>query len=86
MIGCNVTVLPRFADKPLPKIALASFPGSGNTWTRHLLQQYTGKYLYTYCCYMNTTYYDYFIDKIDKFEICLHFSYFTQETRVKRLY
>ena len=28
-----------------PVTALASFPGSGNTWMRHLLQQSTGKYL-----------------------------------------
>ena len=27
----------------LPLTALASFPGSGNTWVRHLLQQATGK-------------------------------------------
>ncbi|ESP04708.1 hypothetical protein LOTGIDRAFT_94282, partial [Lottia gigantea] len=26
----------------LPKTALASFPGSGNTWLRHLIQQVTG--------------------------------------------
>ena len=25
-----------------PKVALASFPGSGNTWLRYLLQQATG--------------------------------------------
>ena len=28
---------------PGPKTALASFPGSGNTWLRYLLQQATGK-------------------------------------------
>ena len=27
----------------LPMTALASFPGSGNTWVRHLLQQSTGR-------------------------------------------
>ena len=27
----------------LPKTALASFPGSGNTWARHILQQATGR-------------------------------------------
>ncbi|KAK7474345.1 hypothetical protein BaRGS_00034393 [Batillaria attramentaria] len=32
----------RFADPPLPVTALASVPGSGNTWLRHLLQQATG--------------------------------------------
>ncbi len=29
--------------EPRPKVALASFPGSGNTWLRYLLQQATGK-------------------------------------------
>ena len=37
--GPNVTLL----DKPRDKTALASFPGSGNTWVRYLLQQITGK-------------------------------------------
>ena len=27
---------------PGPYVALASFPGSGNTWLRYLLQQATG--------------------------------------------
>ena len=27
---------------PLPITALASFPGSGNTWIRHLIQEVTG--------------------------------------------
>ena len=31
-----------FQNGTLPKTALASFPGSGNTWTRHLLQVATG--------------------------------------------
>ena len=31
-----------FSATKLPRTALASFPGSGNTWTRHLLQQATG--------------------------------------------
>ncbi|XP_052820408.1 WSCD family member CG9164-like [Mya arenaria] len=26
----------------MPMVSLASFPGSGNTWTRHLLEQLTG--------------------------------------------
>lgn len=26
----------------LPPIGLVSFPGSGNTWTRHLIEQMTG--------------------------------------------
>ncbi|XP_050406984.2 WSCD family member AAEL009094 [Patella vulgata] len=33
-----------FAKTPLPVTALASYPGSGNTWTRHLLQKSTGIY------------------------------------------
>ncbi|XP_067664587.1 WSCD family member AGAP003962-like [Haliotis asinina] len=32
----------RLSPRILPHIALASYPGSGNTWTRHLLQQLTG--------------------------------------------
>ena len=32
-----------FLANPGPKVALASFPGSGNTWLRYLLQQATGK-------------------------------------------
>ena len=31
-----------FQNGTLPRTALASFPGSGNTWTRHLLQVATG--------------------------------------------
>ncbi|XP_053386775.1 WSCD family member CG9164-like [Mercenaria mercenaria] len=30
------------AETPLPMTGLVSFPGSGNTWTRHLIQQMTG--------------------------------------------
>ncbi|XP_055956904.1 WSCD family member GA21586-like, partial [Patella vulgata] len=30
-----------FAKTPLPVTALASYPGSGNSWTRHLLQKST---------------------------------------------
>ena len=33
----------RFSKHPLPRVALASFPGSGNTWVRHLVQQATGQ-------------------------------------------
>ncbi|KAJ8312255.1 hypothetical protein KUTeg_009628 [Tegillarca granosa] len=29
------------SSRPLTKTALASFPGSGNTWIRHLIQQST---------------------------------------------
>lgn len=31
-----------FVYPPRPATALASFPGSGNTWVRYLLQQVTG--------------------------------------------
>ncbi|XP_077980461.1 sialate:O-sulfotransferase 1-like [Glandiceps talaboti] len=35
----------RFApEKSRPMVALASFPGSGNTWLRHLIEQATGIY------------------------------------------
>lgn len=30
-------------------VALVSYPGSGNTWLRYLLQQVTGKFSYTLC-------------------------------------
>ena len=30
---------------PGPLVALASFPGSGNTWLRYLLQQATGTFM-----------------------------------------
>jgi hypothetical protein len=33
----------RFLEEPGPVVALASFPGSGNTWVRYLLQQATGE-------------------------------------------
>ena len=36
------------SQKRLPLIFLASFPGSGNTWVRHLIQQATGIYLTLY--------------------------------------
>ena len=32
-----------FSKVPLPRTALASFPGSGNTWSRYLIQQLTGE-------------------------------------------
>ena len=32
-----------YSKVKLPMTALASFPGSGNTWVRHLLQQSTGR-------------------------------------------
>ena len=31
-----------WANSTRPRVALASFPGSGNTWMRYLLQQSTG--------------------------------------------
>ncbi|KAJ8916603.1 hypothetical protein NQ315_000248, partial [Exocentrus adspersus] len=34
----------RYLDPPGELVALASFPGSGNTWLRYLLQQATGIY------------------------------------------
>ena len=42
----NVTCRTREAGPPdvdRGLVALASFPGSGNTWTRHLLEQLTGQ-------------------------------------------
>lgn len=33
----------KFFEPPRKTIALVSFPGSGNTWLRYLLQQATGK-------------------------------------------
>ena len=35
-----------YREKPGPPIALASFPGSGNTWLRYLLQLSTGNHPY----------------------------------------
>ena len=35
----------RFRDPPGPKTALLSYPGSGNTWARHLLEDLTGLYI-----------------------------------------
>ncbi len=31
-------------ETPGPLVALASFPGSGNTWLRYLIQQVTGMF------------------------------------------
>ena len=42
----------RFVSPPGRVTALASFPGSGNTWVRHLLQQLTG--LATGSIYLDT--------------------------------
>ena len=40
----NCTWAPRFFDPTVkrPIIALSSFPGSGNTWARHLLHMASG--------------------------------------------
>ena len=35
-------LVPRLSEKVLPHTGLVSFCGSGNTWTRHLLQQASG--------------------------------------------
>ena len=35
----------KFANPSLPTTALASFPGSGNTWIRHLIQEATGTFV-----------------------------------------
>lgn len=43
-----------FLETPKATVALASFPGSGNTWLRYLLQQATG-----WCfCLVNIEVYD----------------------------
>lgn len=39
------------SEGELPLTGLGSFPGSGNTWTRHLIQQMTCKYRLT-CLYL----------------------------------
>ena len=36
-------VVPQLSEKPLPITGLISFPGAGNTWTRHLIQQISGE-------------------------------------------
>ena len=41
----------KYSTKKLPLIALASFPGSGNTWTRILIENITGKCIIYKCCY-----------------------------------
>ncbi|CAG5077564.1 Oidioi.mRNA.OKI2018_I69.PAR.g8755.t1.cds [Oikopleura dioica] len=38
--NCNDS--PRFFDSPQPRTAISSFPGSGNTWARHLLHMASG--------------------------------------------
>ena len=42
----------KFSTSPkMPRTALASHPGSGNTWTRHLIQQLTGNRHFDSCIY-----------------------------------
>ena len=38
----------KLADTPFPVTALASFPGSGNTWARHLIEHMSGNYNQVY--------------------------------------
>lgn len=40
-LECKPKVV-RFSETPMIKTALASYPGAGNTWLRHLIQQVTG--------------------------------------------
>ena len=44
-MGGNCQPLHFIHEHPMPRTALDSFPGSGNTWVRHLLQQATGRIL-----------------------------------------
>ena len=41
--GMNVCSHYKYLKGSMPVTILASFPGSGNTWTRHLLQRFTGR-------------------------------------------
>ena len=43
MVSCPKKVA-KFRDKPMIKIALASYPGAGNSWLRYLIEQTTGIY------------------------------------------
>ena len=40
----------RLSSVPLQRVALQSLPGSGNTWTRHMLQQATRRYSTSVYC------------------------------------
>ena len=40
---CPVCSPPVYMTPPGPLTAMASYPGSGNTWVRHLLQQASGE-------------------------------------------
>lgn len=44
----GMCISPVFAVPPVPLTALASCPGSGNSWLRHLLQQATGRRFFCY--------------------------------------
>ena len=50
-------------------VALASFPGSGNTWLRYLIEGITGIFSGTF--YFNDDYAKYF-GKLDIVYICLY--------------
>jgi hypothetical protein len=39
----NCIQTPEFLSTARPLVALASYPGSGNTWTRQLIETATGK-------------------------------------------
>ena len=42
-------ITPTFSNVSTEKVALASFPGSGNTWARHLIEQITGELICIFC-------------------------------------
>ena len=44
----NCNAAPKFFSKAQPRTAISSFPGSGNTWARHLLHMASG-YWVRYC-------------------------------------
>lgn len=53
----------QYQNPPKDPIALASFPGSGNTWLRYLLQQATGKSIiktpvFPFLCAHRITFFD----------------------------
>ena len=41
----------KYSKLPLPKTALASFPGSGNTWARHIIQLASGEKRFIFALY-----------------------------------
>ena len=42
----NCNDAPRFFGSPQPRTAISSFPGSGNTWARHLLHMASGYWVF----------------------------------------